>query len=143
MVTDWRILTIECGEYFNHQPSTAKLGADAIFDSLTPILATGKDQKKLKADLLGLCEEAFRLRMMMRKSREGYRCEMPTLDETSKRSLSEYKDLAEEFDVEGGKSYEGSNEIAYFLSAALTKQRGYLGEGRIVLEKGYVILKRK
>lgn len=147
MVADWRILTIECGEQLNHRARTAKSVADRIFDFFTPILAKGSGQKleqELQADLQELCNNAFKLRMMMRKSKEGYRCEMPIIDDTKRGRLSEYAHLAEEFGVEGGKNNEGGKDISYFLSAALTKHQGLLSEGKdVVLEKGYVILKRK
>jgi uncharacterized protein (UPF0335 family) len=147
MATEWRIQTIECIEQLGHQSQSASNAAEDIFEFFSPILSKGggpRSEAELRTNLQELCETAYKLRMMMRKSKEGYRCVMPDIDDSNKNLLSEYEHLAEELGVEGGKNNEGSNEIAYFLSAALVKQRGDLTDDKpMVLEKGYVILKRK
>ena len=100
------------------------------------------DAEALEAEILRLCRDAFRLRMNMRGSKEGYACVMPR--QAGKVVLmSENEDLADAFGVEGPKNCEASDEIQYTLFGALVKHPEYRGEEMKVLEKAQVVHKRK
>jgi hypothetical protein len=117
---------------------TSEITADKIFFFFKPLLsgqASGA-RADIYAKILELCKDAFKLRMAMRKSKEGYRCEILNTDKTC-------ETLAESFGVENGTNNEASDVICYTLFGALTKHPEYRGERKKVLEKAQVILKRK
>jgi hypothetical protein len=118
--------------------------ADQIFKFFTPLIstkATIEEKDELKAMILKLCQEAFELRMMMRRSKEGYRCEAPTPEKATR--LVDWEDFAEPHYVENGKQNEASDEIAYCLFGPLIKNPEYGIEGRKVLERAHVVMKRR
>ncbi|KAH7261555.1 hypothetical protein BKA59DRAFT_447810 [Fusarium tricinctum] len=88
-----------------------------------------------------LYSDAFSLRMMMRKSKGGYRCEIPSLDDTA--LASQLRDLVDVHAVENRRPDNSSDEIAYCLFGALTKHQEHMGENIIVLEKAQIVVKRR
>jgi hypothetical protein len=80
--------------------------------------------------------------MIMRRSKEGYRCEQPPV-ETHDCLVTDHDSLVKPMGVEGGKNNQASNKIAYVLFGALTKNSGGDVGGHRVLEKASVILKSK
>jgi len=146
LISDWRILTIECVDKLRPQnPYAATVTAEEIFELFRPILAksaTRRQEEEVKAKLLELCSEAVELRMIMRRSRDRYTCEIPgTLGWPLLASKCE--ELAETVAVEGGKPNQASDEIVYTVFGGLVKQAEDGDGKKIVLEKALVILKRK
>lgn len=88
-----------------------------------------------------VCQKAVQLKMLMQRSKEGYNV-MP-LDIKEFPTYPEMEHLADSMDVEGGRSADASDEVAYVLFGALTKYTKYLGGPRTTLVKGEVILKKK
>ncbi len=71
----------DCVDRLGLKPKTARLAADKIFDFFVPILSkeimeTG-DATELQAHIRKVCDNAFKLAMVMRRSRDGYKCETP------------------------------------------------------------------
>jgi hypothetical protein len=126
---------------------TSKYTARKIYEFLTPLISSGtpsRDTENLKSEILKVCQQAFKLKMMVQRSKEGYRCEVPDIrDARDICYLSRNESLAEGFAVEAGKDADKSDEIAYVLFGALTKHPEYRGEDKNVLEKAQVILRRK
>lgn len=143
LVADWRISTLECISVLGLPDDYTTYVADKIYNFLAPLtLAASKTAREdLWKVILEVCRKAFRLRMMMRMSKEGYECETP--DPQAVCLLSQWEHFAEEFGVEGGKAEDRSDEVAYVLFGALTKDTSNLGGERKVLEKAQVVLKRK
>lgn len=114
-----------------------------MFDFFQPLLVhrDGQRQQQLKDMITTLCSDAFSLRMMMRKSKGGYRCEIPGLDDTA--LVSQLRNLVDVHAVENGGPDDGSDEISYCLFGALTKHQEHIGENMIVLEKAQVVVKRR
>jgi hypothetical protein len=79
--------------------------------------------------------------MMMRKSKDKYIVE--TVKSGTGVSLSATESKADAVAVEGGKNSEGSDEIAYTMFGALTKQGPAEDQPVKVLEKAQVVLRRK
>jgi hypothetical protein len=125
----------------------SKYRARRIYEFLSPLIppaASTRETDNLRSEILNVCKQAFKLKMMMQRSKEGYRCEIPNIEEAKNICLlSKNGILAEGFAVEAGKDADKSDEISYVLFGALTKHPEYRGEGKNVLEKAQVILKRK
>jgi hypothetical protein len=128
----------------NMKEDISTFTAERIFKFFTPLISpkvTIREEEEFRAMILKLCQSAFALRMMMRRSKEGYRCEGLVAEKTTR--LVDCEDFAEPQFVENGKQNEGSDEIAYCLFGALTKHPEYKVEGRKVLEKAHVVMRRK
>jgi hypothetical protein len=142
-IADWRISTLECIGLLKLPDDYSGWVADKVYDFLNPLISA--TTKKVREDLwnviLEVCRRAFRLRMLMRMSKEGYACVVPDLKDVC--VLSKMEHFAESFGVEGGKAEDRSDEVAYVLFGALTKDSRHLGGDRKVLEKAQVILKRR
>jgi hypothetical protein len=142
---------MDCIDKLRYESAHPKKTADAILEFLSPIpLRDSRDESLIKTKVLELCEEAFRLKLMMRKSKEGYQCEVPDTEGGPCLLVPNHESLVEPMAVEGGKPSQAGNEIAYTLFAALTKQGASSSSSsssgdkrRLVLEKAHVILKRK
>ena len=147
MISSWRILTIDCLEKLRLKvPYVATLCVDEIFLFLEPLLVKAiprHQEDELKAKLLELCNEAFELRIIMRRSTDHYTCEVPGFAGWPLLA-SKCEELAETMAVEGGRPNQASDEIAYTLFGGLVKQAAEYGDGKKkVLEKAQVILKRR
>lgn len=79
--------------------------------------------------------------MMMRKSKDKYVVEKIGVDAGA--SLSALESKADPVGVEGGKNSERSDEIAYTMFGALTKQPEGEGHAVKVLEKAQVVLRKR
>lgn len=101
--------------------------------------ATDKAREELWKTIVEVCRLAFKCRMKMRMSKEGYLCE--SLGSYGVPPFSTMEHFAESYGVEGGKTEDRSDEVSYVLFGALTKV-ALSGEANI-LEKAQVILKRK
>jgi hypothetical protein len=140
-------LTIECVEKLKPQGycHAAKVVAEEIFDFFAPLLSKSLEfnqEQDLRSKLMELCNEAVELRMIMRRSKDRYACEMPGTAGWS-HLASRCEDLAETLAVEGGRPNQASDEIAYTLFGGLVKQAESGEGGKMVLEKAMVILKKK
>jgi hypothetical protein len=116
------------------------IAANAVFDILTPLLSkhtrpSGEDA--LRASILEPCKDAFRLRMLMRKSKNRYFVE--TIAGGTPFSSCEAK--ADAVWVEGGNNSEKSDEVACVVYGALVKLPPVGDQPVKVLEKAQVVLK--
>ncbi len=99
--------------------------------------------KELEKQIHEMCAEAFKLVMMMRKSKEGYKSETPPTNERLYPE-SQIDRLVEPLRVKGGgKNSEGSNTVAYVVFGALTKRPVSEDGGQVVLEKAQGVMRRK
>ncbi|KAK4450232.1 hypothetical protein QBC34DRAFT_461534 [Podospora aff. communis PSN243] len=148
LIDDWRILTIECVEKMKPQgyvSLTAGVVVGEIFDFFIPLLSKSLDlneEEDLRSKLAELCNEAVELRMIMRRSKDRYTCEIPGTAGWS-HLASSCEDLVETLAVEGGRASQASDEIAYTLFGGLLKQPEFGEGGKMVLEKAMVILKKQ
>lgn len=144
LTAEWRISTLDGIQNLKIPDELCRDVAEEIDDHLSPLLhskANRKEQDELFQKILEVCQQAYKLRMMMRKSKERYYCYLPNSKDSS--HLSKIKQFADSFDVEGGKAEDESDEVAYVLFGALMKDTRNLGGEVKVLEKASVILKRK
>ncbi|KAH6842400.1 hypothetical protein B0I37DRAFT_381842 [Chaetomium sp. MPI-CAGE-AT-0009] len=144
VLTDWRIATINCVELSGIEDMTSDRAATDIFSLLAPLLSKHvrpSEEEVLRSSILSLCKDAYKLRMMMRKSKDKYAVEKIGLNGLILLSALESK--ADSVAVEGGKNSEGSDEIAYTMFGALTKQPEGEGQPVKVLEKAQVVLKKR
>jgi hypothetical protein len=88
-----------------------------------------------------LCKDAFKLKMMMRKSKDTYLVER--IGPEVGLPLSALEDMVDPVSVEGGKSSESSDDILYTVFGALTKQPQGKDQPVKVLEKAQVVLKKR
>ncbi|OBT46344.1 hypothetical protein VE00_02779 [Pseudogymnoascus sp. WSF 3629] len=142
-IAEWRISTLGQIDLLKLPGDYSKQTAYQIFDLLAPVLhpkASEKEKDEVYNVIVEVCRQAFNLRIMMRKSKEGYRCELPPKEA---RFLSKIEPFADSFGVEGGKADDQSDEIAYCLFGALVKGARHMGGEKKVLDKAQVILKCK
>jgi len=144
LISDWRISTIKCAELSGTEELNSTSASNYIYAILAPLLAkrtrpSGEDT--LRAGILELCKDAFKLRMLMRKSKNRYL--VKTIDPGKTVLLSACENTAYSVSVEGGNNSEESNEMAYVLFGALVKQPQTADQPEKVLEKAQVVLKRK
>ena len=139
-VAHWRIATLNCVEQLKFQGKPLSIQvARYINEFFKPLISAEADKQKLETNVVTLCEDAFTLRIAMRKSKGNYRCEV--LPSGTLQSKNEY--IAEAIEVESGKSAERSDVIMFTLFGALTKQPEDTAKEKIVLEKAHVVLKRQ
>jgi hypothetical protein len=115
-----------------------------IYAILAPLLSKhtrSSDEDTLHAGILELCNDAFKLRMLMLKSKNRYL--VKTIDPGMNVLLSACENTADPVAVEGGKNSEKSDKIAYVVFGALVKQPQTADQPEKVLEKAQVVLKRK
>jgi hypothetical protein len=144
LVTDWRIATIDCLSELIGSSPRRKLVASAIFETFIPVISpkTGpREHRELEQQFQRVCDEAWDVAMIMRRSRERHRCIVPPTS-TTNCSITAYETLAEPIIVEGGNNKDASDEIAYSLFGALVKTPQHHGGSKmVVLEKAQVVLK--
>lgn len=148
-ISEWRINTLDCVDKLGYTPTTCGRTAKKLLELLTPISfvlqSTGSSKAEMEAvkdELASICQAAYDFTMMIRRSKEGYRCEqLPTRTDIC--LSADYEDFVEPMDVEGGNSNQASGQIAYALFGGLTKNPGEKVGGRRVLEKASVILRAK
>jgi hypothetical protein len=140
VISDWRIATINCVELSGFEEATSTLTTADIFFILEPILSKNvgaMEEDALRSSILGLCKDAFKIRMMMRKSKDKY------VVETIKPGTKILESEAEPVAVEGDKNSEGSDEIVYTMFGALSKHPQDKDQPVKILEKAQVVLRRK
>ncbi|KAK3291636.1 uncharacterized protein B0H64DRAFT_409635 [Chaetomium fimeti] len=144
VISDWRIATINCVELTGIEDATSERATTDIFSLLAPLLSKHirqSEEEVLRSSILSLCKDAYKLRMMMRKSKDIYAVEKIGLDGVP--SLSALESKADPIAVENGKNSERSDEIAYTMFGALTKQPEGEGQPMKVLEKAQVVLRKR
>jgi hypothetical protein len=138
-------MTIGIAETGKVVDSTSTQTAHKIYDFFAPLVSNnGRSSKSLPTLITTLCQDAYSLRMMMRKAKEGYCCEMIVPGLGEKMLLPKNLEKAEGMEVEGckeGDDDQASDVIAYTLFGALLKYQQ--GKPMKVLEKAQVVLKRK
>lgn len=144
MLVNWRLATLECIEVLDIQERRSDYVAEELLTFLAPIInkqVQPQEEKQLRERVLGLCRDAFKLTIMMRKSREEYRCEAK---KDRMQSPAAGRDgWVDAQAVDEGKNDEFGDNIAYVLFGALTKHPAYRGESELVLVKAEVVLEKK
>jgi hypothetical protein len=124
-----------------------RLVVDDVLAFLDPIIApdiTEVQLQDLENEVAQLCEVAYHLRMDMRASKEEYAIWIPNLSKDSdEQLLQRVAEFADSFGVDGGKSGDGSDQIAYTLFGGLVKHPEHRAEGLTTLEKAQVVMRRK
>lgn len=107
------------------------------FATLIPEGTTLQEREKLRNAFRKLCDQAYALRLLMRKSKENYQCRPVPFGA----SLDEMGHIANDFgelDVQA----DGRAKVALTLFGALVIQPGSRGEELRLLEKAQVIVTR-
>lgn len=144
MLVNWRLATLECAEALDIQGHRSEYVADELFMFLLPILDKKNPvqaEKTLRAQAFELCKDALKLTIMMRKSRQEYRCEAIT--DVGQGPIATLESWCEPQAVDGGGVSERGDNIAYVLFGALCKHPAYRGESERVLVKAEVVLEKK
>jgi len=145
MIDDWRVATIRCVEECNDgDEETSFATAQRIFNFFAPILSRGFDEaseKRFDSHLIELCQDMYRLSMVMRSSRGGYKCRAVMQKSHRGQKFASIEDWAEAVAVDAGKDNEAGETVAYMLFGALVKYQQ--GKPMKVLEKAQVVLKRE
>jgi len=146
VISDWRVLTIECIDKLEHHSPWAHTVSVYIFDFFQPLLAnqaSPSDRNEVLGKIIELCDEAMDLGMLMRRSRDLYIVKFPGKDGVPLSASACGESLVQPIGVENGKGKEAGDEIAHTLFGALVKQPEH-GDGRqMVLEVAHVILKKE
>ncbi|CZT10545.1 uncharacterized protein RCO7_07518 [Rhynchosporium graminicola] len=140
---DWRVRTLHCASLLKLANSRAKKTAALIQGYVDPLWSCSRpneaegasaDVKHLAVLLERVCEEAFEFAMLLRSSRDSYRCELP-----ARRSpLGEDSEPQSREPSEGGSSTD--QDIAYALAPALVKYPLTDPKKRLILEKAHVVV---
>lgn len=113
--------------------------ARQMYDDFAPFIvdeATREDKEKLLEGFMELCDEAYILRLLMRKSKNNYQCHSMSLDVP----VEGYDRWADVFgELEGTQS--GRNTIVLTLFGVLVAQTGNSRNELRVLEKAQIIVK--
>ncbi|KAK0648650.1 hypothetical protein B0T16DRAFT_456111 [Cercophora newfieldiana] len=145
IISEWRTTTIGCVERLRLPGHLAAVVSSTLFELLDPLRTKSiqrRQEEDLRGRLLELCNKAVELRMMMRRSKGRFTCEFPGVAGLPM-LLSKCEKVAEGVAVEGGRSIQASDDIAYTLFGGLVKQAEGGDGGKRVLEKALVILKKK
>ncbi len=144
VINDWRTSSMACVELCEElHDKTSEWIAGSINKLFEPILSrvalTRQEEKNQACKAIrAICEDAFRLRMMMRKLKTGY--EVRTTSNNGFLKLSRNAGWMDAEAVEGGKDSEASDVVLYPVFGALIKC--VEGNKFKVIEKAQVVLKR-
>ncbi|KAG6068537.1 hypothetical protein E4U32_000362 [Claviceps aff. humidiphila group G2b] len=138
VISDWRLATFKCIESFSAAPHDKSNARVEIRRFLLPLLISERNLMDIGAEIDRLCDNAFALRLLTRKSGDRYHFDGPT------RGL-EYvpaKGTAEICAVLGGG--EVSNFVEFSICGALIKHSGNEeSEVTCVLEPAHVVVQAK
>ncbi|CAG8950193.1 hypothetical protein HYFRA_00008430 [Hymenoscyphus fraxineus] len=146
-IVEWRVQTVKCASLLKSdqpQPQSLKVAA-AIWDSMDPFMRREYTDKNGFGSQLHtnpweeVCDAAARFTLLVRKSRDGYKCEMPRPGtEISEKEMSiQYMEKGEFENVED------SAVVSFAISGALVKYPEYSVIERLVLEKAYVVARQR
>lgn len=142
LITDWRVATLKCVRLGN---LTEDLGTDMaqyMYNYFERMIVEDVDSSELTtlhARFLQLCQDAIKLRLLMRGSREGYEC----VRLRSGTDLAENESIAEAFAVFRGDDDDMGDKIKLTMFGALVKHPKYRGEEELVLDKAHVVMARR
>ncbi|KAH7305865.1 hypothetical protein B0I35DRAFT_413672 [Stachybotrys elegans] len=122
LVSNWKLATIECATQVANMDSKAMEEVVNQFNEL--------------------CNLTWELRMMMRRSKENYRCDVP-LPRGGRCLLTDHENAAEPMTVKRGSAKDMSENIAYSLFGYLIREGGRMDSEDVVLEKAQVVLERR
>ncbi|KAK0671489.1 hypothetical protein QBC41DRAFT_371699 [Cercophora samala] len=140
-INDWVVQTIECAELTKAEDRGVVTAKKSLFELLELILvdSLGPDSVgDLRDAIEALVEDAFGLRMMMRKSRGGQHTKAINVfdDITFVRNNESWMEVVA---VRGGTMADGGNEVEHMIFPALVKK----SDGReVVLEKAQVVVRK-
>ncbi|KAG6240473.1 hypothetical protein E4U25_007895 [Claviceps purpurea] len=117
-VSEWRLATIRCIETFNPVPVDRTAARDEIWKRLEPLIKSGPEDRHIKAEIGQLCDDAFALRIVTRKSDGRYCFNSPRHGA----KLDSSEGSVEVCGVLGGG--ETGNKVAFSICGALTKITG-------------------
>lgn len=143
LLSNWRLATLECVEALGVQERLSERVAEQLLILLAPICndQSRSLEKGLRSLALNLCKDAFNLTIMMRKSRDEYRCD--ALQNRVGHPIADFENWAEAHAVDEGANSEAGENIAYVLFGALAKKSTYHGGMERVLVKAEVVMERK
>ncbi|KAG6053636.1 hypothetical protein E4U17_004485 [Claviceps sp. LM77 group G4] len=138
LISDWRLATLKCVEAFKPASGDKSAAGSDIWSALEASVRHAKDSPKLFSEIRQLCDNAFTLRLLTRRSDDRYQFELPEAG-------AEYnpdKGSVEAHGVIGGG--QESNIIAIPVCGALIK---YIVDGDTeiccVLEPAQVVVQAK
>lgn len=143
MVSNWRIYTLQCIGAMEIPERLSDYVADKLEVCFMPLIskrATNEQKDELWDKMLDVCRKAVAVKLMMQRSKEGYN--ITTIDLKDHPLYSKTGHLAESMGVEGGKTPDASDSIAYVLFGALMKHPMNNGGENKVLLKAEIILKK-
>ncbi|TAQ84016.1 hypothetical protein B7494_g7668 [Chlorociboria aeruginascens] len=143
-VAEWRTRTMKCASFLQPQENSSRpaQAANKIQNFMRPLLPCDRDQAILDAGnehlsdhLLKLCTAAFRFMLMLRRSKDVYKCELPVPGKRLNPEEDEpmYSEKSEDPRID-------AQHVAFALSGALVKYPEYDPTQRLVLEKAHVII---
>ncbi|KAH7158429.1 hypothetical protein DER46DRAFT_685547 [Fusarium sp. MPI-SDFR-AT-0072] len=140
IVTKWRLSTMKSIEAIGMAKGPfGKVLAEQMYDDFAPFIvdeATREDKARLLEGFMELCDEAYALRLLMRKSKNNYQCRSLTLGipvEGNDRWADVFGEL------EGTQS--GRNTVVLTLFGVLVAQTGNSRNDIRILEKAQIIVR--
>ncbi|KAG6302022.1 hypothetical protein E4U09_004027 [Claviceps aff. purpurea] len=139
VISDWRLATFKCVESFSAAPYDNSNARGEIRHFLIPLLISERNLlKKIGTEIDRLCDDAFALRLLTRKSGDRYHFDGPTRGE----KYVPAKGTVEVCAVLGGG--EVSNRVEFSICGALIKHTGNEeSEVTCVLEPAHVVVQAK
>ncbi|KAF4503345.1 phage C domain containing protein [Fusarium agapanthi] len=141
IVTKWRLSTMKSIEAIGMAKGPfGKALARQMYDDFAPFIvdeATREDKEKLLEGFMELCDKAYFLRLLMRKSKNNYQCRSSSLGIPVEGS-DHWADVFGE--LEGTRS--GRNTVVLTLFGVLVAQPGNCTNELRILEKAQIIVRR-
>ncbi|KAG6172016.1 hypothetical protein E4U11_006689 [Claviceps purpurea] len=138
VISDWRLATFKCVESFSAAPYDNSNARGEIRHFLFPLLISERNLLKIGTEIDRLCDDAFALRLLTRKSGDRYHFDGPTRGE----KYVPAKGTVEVCAVLGGG--EVSNSVEFSICGALIKHTGNEeSEVTCVLEPAHVVVQAK
>jgi hypothetical protein len=141
---DWRTLTIECAEWMK-PPRNAYPGrvADKIWTFMALLLPhpterSSEAHEDLRNRLLKFCTDSYNFSLMIRRTKDVYRCKIPI-------PRGKYDDKAASF--QDGENYTKGDSVLnqftcvkFTIFGALSRQKEHDPKDMVVLEKAHVVI---
>ncbi|KAG6058641.1 hypothetical protein E4U17_007812 [Claviceps sp. LM77 group G4] len=138
VISDWRLATFKCIESFNAAPHDNSNARGEIRQFLFPLLRSERNLLEIAVEINRLCDDAFALRLLTRKSGDRYQFDGPTRGVECVPAKGNVEICA----VLGGG--EVSNHVAFSICGALIKKTGNKeSEVTCVLEPAHVVVQAK
>ncbi|KAG6035335.1 hypothetical protein E4U19_004812 [Claviceps sp. Clav32 group G5] len=138
VISDWRLATFKCIESFSATPHDNSNARGEIRHFLFPLVSSERNLLEIAAEINRLCDDAFALRLLTRKSGDRYHFDGPTRGVECVPAKGNVEICA----VLGGG--EVSKYVAFSICGALIKKTGNEeSEVTCVLEPAHVVVQAK